>query len=137
LWGNLESYVQQQAKSNTGNISVFNGPVFRISDRPYRDVLLPKEFWKVILYADSEGKPRAAAFILSQESLVKDLPLEEMVWTPYQPFQVKVATLEQRTHLDFGELVDADVLATPGHESFLEATTGSAMPINRLQDILL
>ena len=137
LWGNLESYVQQQAKSNTGNISVFNGPVFRISDRPYRDVLLPKEFWKMILYADSEGKPRAAAFILSQESLVKDLPLEEMVWTPYQPFQVKVATLEQRTHLDFGELVDADVLATPGHESFLEATTGSAMPINRLQDILL
>lgn len=137
LWGNLESYVQQQAKSNTGNVSVFNGPVFRIGDRPYRDVLLPKEFWKMILYADSEGKPRAAAFILSQESLIEQLPLEEMVWTPYQPFQVKVATLGQRTHLDFGELADADVLATPGHESSLEATTGRAMPINRLEDILL
>jgi endonuclease G len=137
LWGNLEDYVQEQTKAVTrGKVSVFNGPVFRASDRPYRDVLLPKEFWKMIIYTGSTGQLRAAAFILSQDSLIRKLPLEDAVWTPYKPFQVKVTTLEQRTHLDFGGLKAADVLSG-APEALLEAQFGDTLPFDSLDRIVL
>ncbi len=137
LWGNLETYVQDQAKANQGKVSVLNGPVFRASDRPYRGILLPKEFYKVICYVSDTGKLRAAAFILSQEALLKTVALEDLVWTPYKPFQVKLSLLETRTHLDFGALRAADALTGLGLEAFEEGLSTEAIAIESLDNIVL
>ena len=34
------------------------------------------EFWKIVIFENDEGKPRAVAFVLSQAALIKTLPTE-------------------------------------------------------------
>jgi endonuclease G len=137
LWGNLEMYVTAQAKKGSKRLSIFNGPVFRTNDRPYRGILLPKEFWKLIVYARTNGKPGAVAFLLSQESLIKNLPPEDFVVGPYKPFQVTVSDLEQRTNLDFGVIDKFDAMHRVGPESLMEGVRTPVVPIETFADILI
>jgi endonuclease G, mitochondrial len=125
LWGDLEEHVAKQARKDRKRLSVFNGPIFRSNDRKYRGVQLPKEFYKIIVFENAEGKPRALAFLLSQASLVKDLPMEEFEVGPYEPFQVPVREIESKTKLDFGKLRDFDPLEYDENESFMEAAIGA------------
>lgn len=136
LWGNLEDHVAKQARKDKKRLSVFNGPIFRTGDRKYHDVQLPKEFFKILVFENSEAKPRALAFILSQASLIKDLPMEEFEVGPYEPFQVTVREIESKTKLDFGKLRDYDPLEHDENEHFMESTTG-AVRITSSRDIVL
>lgn len=133
LWGNIEEYVAAHASTSRQRISVFNGPVFRATDRLHRGLRVPREFWKVVVCARPGGELRALAFILSQAALIADLPLEEFTAGPYQPYQVPLRTLERRTRLDFGRLLQADALAG---RSALEAAA-AAVPIAALEEITL
>jgi len=110
LWGKLEEHVAAQGKAGKRKLCVFNGPVFRPTDKPYRDtgVRLPEEFWKLVVFADDAGEPAAAAFVLSQKELIKDL--EEFDVGEYVAVQVAVKDLEARTKLDFGPVAGWDVL---------------------------
>jgi endonuclease G, mitochondrial len=91
----------------------------------YRGVQLPKEFYKIVVFENDQGKPRALAFLLSQASLIKELPPEEFEVGPYEPFQVPVREIESKTKLDFGELREYDPLEHDENERFLEAATGA------------
>jgi endonuclease G len=135
LWGNLEDHVAQQARQGRKRLSVFNGPIFRPNDRKYRGVQLPKEFFKIIVFENDEGQPRALAFLLSQASLIKDSPAEEFEVGPYEPFQVPIREIESKTKLDFGHLRDYDPLAQDENESFMEAATG-AVRVTGFRDIV-
>jgi endonuclease G len=133
LWGNIEEYIAAQAATERSRICVFNGPVFRASDRPHRGLRVPREYWKVVVYR-RQAQARALGFILSQDALIADLPLEEFTAGPYRPFQVRLTRLEARTRLDFGALVAADTLpAAPGP---LEQGV-SAVPLASLEEISL
>jgi endonuclease G len=103
LWGNLENYISKQGKDNQRRLTVFNGPIFGDNDRLYRKVaLLPKEFWKIVIFEDDDGSPKAAAFKLSQASLITKAVLTEKIsFEPYQTFQVPIADLMVETGLDF------------------------------------
>jgi endonuclease G len=140
LWGNLENHIAEQAEARLRKLSVFNGPIFRDSgrgrDRNHRGLLLPKEFWKVICYRDKERTLGAVAFVLSQESLIKNLPEEEFVIGPYKPFQVKIRDIESRTKLDFGDLYKSDPLERPGAEESFETGT-ELVPLQSASDIVL
>lgn len=70
------------------------------------------------------------AFILSQASLIKNLPAEEFEVGPYQPFQVRISDLQLRTKL-------ADQLALAGQESFMEGARADVVAIDSLSDIVL
>jgi endonuclease G, mitochondrial len=135
LWGNLEDHVAGQARNGRKKISVFNGPIFRSNDMKYRDVQIPKEFYKIVVFENDQGKPRALAFLLSQSSLIKDLPPEEFEVGPYEPFQVPVREIESKTKLDFGKLREYDPLEHDENERFLEAATG-VVRIARPADIV-
>lgn len=135
LWGNLENHVAEQA--NGGKLSIFNGPIFRANDRVHRDVKIPREFYKVIAYVKDNGSPGAVAFILSQQSLISNLPAEEFDVGPYQPYQVKIGALQDRIKLDFPTLVGIDALNQVGRERFLEGATTALFPIDRMRDIVL
>ena len=77
----------------------------------------------MIAYPGSDGELKAVAFILSQESLLEDLPAEDFVVGPYAPFQVKVTEIERKTKLDFGDLYKSDALERTGaEESFATGT---------------
>ncbi|MBV8835950.1 MAG: DNA/RNA non-specific endonuclease [Alphaproteobacteria bacterium] len=137
LWGNLEMYVTAQAKKGSKKLSIFNGPVFRDNDAPYRSIKLPKEFWKLIVYLRDNGKPGVVAFVLSQESLIRNLPAEDFVVGPYKPFQVKVSDLEGRTNLDFGSLEQFDAMHGVGQESLMEDVRMPIVALETLGDIVL
>lgn len=137
LWGNLEMYVTAQAKKDRRNVTVFNGPVFRDNDRVYRGVQLPREYWKLIVYIKDDESAGAVAFVLSQESLIKNLPAEEFTVGPYQPYQVRIADLEKRTNLDFGALASFDRLHGAAAESFVEGARSDVVSIASLGDIVI
>jgi endonuclease G len=138
LWGNIEGHIAAQATTGRQRLSIFSGPVFRSTDRPYRGLLLPKEFWKIIVYAKtgSEAQVAAVAVILSQEGLIGNLPLEEFAIGPYRPFQVKVREIEARTKLDFGDLRTVDPLETGAFESRF-APGSDAVLLTALDEIII
>ena len=135
LWGNLENHVAAQAKANNKKLAIFNGPVFRSNDRKVEGVQVPKEFFKVVAFEDDDGEPRALAFILSQASLLRDLPEEEFEVGPYEIYQVPIRDLESRTKLNFGPLRNYDPLAHSEQESYFEADL-DAVAIDRLERIV-
>ena len=136
LWGNLENHITQQADANDQKVTVFNGPIFRSDDRLHRGVQLPREYWKIVVCKKDNGNPIALAFILSQESLIKNLPAEEFVVGEYKPFQVKVRDIENRAKLDFGKLRTFDPLEVEANESFFESDA-DVIPISRLSDMVI
>jgi endonuclease G len=140
LWGTLENHISEQAASGSKKLCVFNGPIFRDGgsqkDPEHRGLLVPREFWKVIAYLRDNGKLGAVGFVLSQDSLIKDLPEEEFVVGPYRPFQVKIRDIMKRTRLDFGDLHKHDPLEQPGvNESFEDGT--EAVALSWVKDIVL
>jgi endonuclease G len=133
LWGNIEAHIARKAAADKDRLSIFNGPVFRSSDRPHRGLRVPREFWKVVVYKKAGGVLGAAAFIFSQEGLIANLPFEEFIVGPYRPFQIRIRDIEARTQLSFGELRRADPLE---HSPF-ESTHGSnPFALTSLDDVL-
>lgn len=138
LWGTLENHVAEQAADDARKkVSVFNGPIFRKNDRIHRGVKVPREFYKLIVYVKDDGTAGAVAFILSQESLIKNLPAEDFEIGPYQPFQVKISDLQARTGLDFGALAGFDPLAGTANEAFVEGATADVLAVRSVNDIVL
>lgn len=133
LWGNIEEYIAAQAAADRQRISIFNGPVFRADDREHRGLRVPREFWKVVVYARPDRTLRALGFILSQAALIADLPLEEFTAGPYRTYQVPLRRIEARSRLDFGTLGAADPLA--GGTALESGAT--AVPIGTLEEITL
>jgi endonuclease G len=114
LWAGLEDYILDNADTEGFKASVFNGPVFRDDDPPYRGVKIPRQFWKVVVMVKTGGALSATAYVVSQENLIQALPQEEFVFGAYRTFQVSVAQIEQLTGLSFGSLSSADPLHTGG-----------------------
>lgn len=94
---------------------------------------MPREFWKIVVSAvPGSRKVKALAFILSQDSLIADLPLEDFVAGPYRPYQIKVSAIEARTGLAFAGLRNSDPLERGAFES-----AASAVPIGSVADIVM
>ncbi len=152
LWGELENYITKTAKQSTDRLVLFAGPVFSTSDRNYDGVLVPKQFWKVVVApADAEssteekktvgrnGKQarargagmgagiKAFGFLLSQEQLVDNME-DFAIDDEFKPYQVPITKIEEMTDVRFdASVLAADVLAheKPTHRR----------EINKLEDI--
>jgi len=135
LWGKLEDHVATQGKKDGRKLCVFNGPVFRTTDRVYRGVQIPKEFWKLVVYENDAGNPASVAFVLTQAALIQDLE-EEFQVGEYKAVQVRVKDLEAKTNLDFGQFRNWDVLEQEGsEESFTRGVP--AVVLSSLADVVL
>jgi endonuclease G len=109
-WLGLEDYVLGSAKTHGLRISVFTGPVLRNTDPSLPNgVMVPEEFWKVVVALDDEQALRATGYVLSQGRLIEDIT-EGFVYGQYRTYQVPIATIARATGLHFGPLVDADPL---------------------------
>lgn len=90
-------------------VSVFGGPVFREDDRHYRNVPLPREYWKVLAFTD-HGELKCRGFLLTQNLN----QLEALELDGFRVLQVTVSEIEERTGLRFpDELRTADTFTAP------------------------
>jgi endonuclease G len=105
IWLGLETYVLRNTRKDDMMVSVFTGPVFTDDDHPYRDILVPKSFWKVVAVVTDEGRPSATAYEVSQERQVSGL---EFVFGRYKTFQCSIKSIEEKTALSFGDLSKYD-----------------------------
>lgn len=109
LWLGLEDHILGSAEVHDLRVTVFSGPIFRSSDRRYREFLVPEDYWKVVaIVNDATGRLSVTGYIVSQRDFMNDL---EFAFGPYQTYQVPVATIEEQTGLDFGALKEFDPLA--------------------------
>jgi endonuclease G len=133
LWAGLEDYILNNADNLDFKVTVFTGPVFRGNDDVYRDVRIPKEYWKVVTMKRSNGNLSATAYLVSQASLAADIREADFQFGAFKTFQVPVARIEQLTGLNFGRLRTFDPLAAGP----TEATATSARPISEYEQITL
>jgi DNA/RNA endonuclease G (NUC1) len=116
LWAGLEDYLLQKAGAERKRLTVFTGPVFEADDPEYREVLIPKRFWKVAVLA-RDGALAALGFLVSQEALLRDF-LSFGPQDVARTFQLPIRRIEKATGLRFGTITDLDALSvtdfTPG-----------------------
>ena len=118
LWLGLEDHVLEYADATDQRLSVFTAPVLAGDDPEYRGVRIPRRFFKVAAWAAPAGavadrlRLEAAGFVLDQSDLV-DMS-QGVLSVPrlggFRTFQAPIADIEVLTGVDFGPLVDADVL---------------------------
>lgn len=101
LWGRLENALYEDVDVQDLRASVFAGPVFRSDDRLYREVALPSEYWKLLVFQE-HGVLKARAFLLTQalDQLRAVMALDE-----FRVYQITIAELESRTQLHFPRAV--------------------------------
>ena len=108
LWLELENYLLDNADTRGFRATVFTGPVLRSDDAAYRDVLLPKAFWKVaVMINDATGELSATGYLVSQAGLLTDL---EFVFGEVRTYQVPISDIETWSGLKFGTLRSHDPL---------------------------
>lgn len=100
IWGRLEDAVFSEVDVQDLRISVFGGPVFHEDDRVFRQVQVPREFWKLLLFVEG-GKLKAKAFLLTQNlNALEALDLDQ-----FKVFQVNVSEIEDRCGITFSNEV--------------------------------
>jgi endonuclease G, mitochondrial len=108
LWGELEDAIFADVDVDHLRISLIGGPIFTDTDFPYRGVLVPRSFFKVVAYVES-GALRAKAFVLTQDDLEKNLEAV-LALDEFKVYQLPLGDLETRTGLTFGDLVGHDTM---------------------------
>ncbi len=109
LWGKVEDGIYEDIEVDKLRISVFGGPIFKDTDFLYRDILVPRSFWKVIAYVE-DGTLKAKAYVLTQDNL--EAKLESLGLEQFELYQVTLRDLSTMTGLDYGPLAAADTMAT-------------------------
>jgi endonuclease G, mitochondrial len=102
LWGRLEDAVFDNTDVENLKVSLIGGPVFREDDREFRDVKLPKEFWKVIVFVEDK-KLKAKGFLLTQNLD----PLELLELDQFKVHQLGLTEIEERCGLTFSASLKA------------------------------
>lgn len=114
LWLGLEDHVLAYAEATDQRVSVFTAPVLSDDDPPYRGIRVPLRFWKVAAWQGASGLS-AAGFVIDQTDLV-DTSQGVLAVPPlgaFRTFQVPIRDIAEVTGIDFGALLDADVLGAP------------------------
>lgn len=143
LWKSLEDEIFRQVNVVDLRIALVGGPIFASDDRPFVPsgapagtvpVLIPRQFYKVVAYRDSDdGRVKALAFRLSQADLVAG-DLERLDLSRFEMFQVNVTEIEALTGLRMAALRRLDVKAA---DERLTAGAGRpARPIGSFADIV-
>ncbi len=120
LWRAIENYVLRNTVADDTRASCFTGPVFRQNDRKFRDIQVPSEFWKIVIWQE-RGRLRCLAMLANQKPVIDVWPealdgREEFAdaaeLEKVEDFLTTVEYLEQATGLDFGDDVrGADINA--------------------------
>lgn len=129
IWGALEDAVFNDVDTEDLHVSVFGGPVFRDTDREYRDVKIPRDFWKVIVFVEA-GQLKAKGFLLTQNLDA----LEALDLDAFSVYQVGLGEIETRCGIDFPAALGAADAAGERIAQQAEALS-TRTPLSSVQDI--
>jgi len=91
VWGKLEDAIFRDVEIDDLKVSVIGGPIFQESDREYRGVQIPREFFKVIIY-EIEGALKSKSFVLTQNiNRIEVLDLDE-----FKTYEIALYELEKK-----------------------------------------
>ena len=128
-WQGLERFLlEQHAKKDRRRLVVITGPLFAANDPVYKNdrmsysVRCPLQFWKICVLIRRDGTPSATGFVLGQED-VQNLPGFEEAFD-VAATQIRIADLEERTGLEFGNIKKFDHFAAGGVPGTLELPSG-------------
>ncbi len=98
IWGELENAIFDDVDVADLRISAIGGPIFGDRDPEYRQVKLPKEFFK-ILYWREQGSDALSAkgYVLTQSDLISELEALEL--PEFAVFEVPIGEIGRRTGL--------------------------------------
>jgi endonuclease G len=137
FWGKLEKAVLEKGiKKEQGKLArmtVFNGPIFDDKiDRIRQGVIVPMQFFKIILWIGDDKKLKATGFKLTQELLVKDDQFDELFnmaeealdidkAIAFKQFRISIKKLSQLTQIDFSHIEKYDTFKSKnnGDEAFI------------------
>ena len=112
----LERGVKIQEDKPEARMTVFNGPIFnKDKDRPFKGITVPMEYFKIVVWLNDNGQPRATAFKLSQETEVGNIKFDEMMSleeealdidknVAFKEYQLSIKSLSRLTNIDFRHL---------------------------------
>jgi endonuclease G len=100
IWGMLEDAIFADIDVNDLKISVMGGPVLSDSDPVYRNIKIPRQFWKIIYYRETnQTTVRAKAYLLSQGDLLNQLEALEL--PEFRVYEVSLTRITDLTGLKF------------------------------------
>ncbi|GAA3722973.1 DNA/RNA non-specific endonuclease [Gordonia hankookensis] len=113
LWQGIENYALTNAGAEKKRITIITGPVFGADDPVYRDVAVPRAFWKIVIRVHA-GRLRATGFIADQNAGL-DAALGDGTEAfadlgTVAVFQAPIAQIASATALRFGTLADHDTM---------------------------
>jgi endonuclease G len=103
IWGRLEDAIFEDVRVTDLKVSLLGGPILRKNDPIVRDIPIPVEFWKLIVFRDdADNRDKARAFILTQRNLLKDvIEPESLELDEFRIFQVPLTRIQDETGLIF------------------------------------
>ena len=127
LWAGLEDYLLDHARTYRQRLSVYTAPVLAVDDPTYRDMQIPRRYWKIAAWTtptstdtDTEGQTLAATgYVLDQTELLPPIlqadrrslePGEPPPLGAYRTFQVPLVDIATLTELNLEPLLAADLL---------------------------
>jgi len=139
LWGDLENFIAKQGQAQRTRLTIFNGPVFAGNDKPLKDILVPRAFFKIVVWHDAgEAGPGAVGFVLEQADLIARLPEEAIDPGEFRLRQRRIVDIQATVDLDFGALTAADRFAATPVDPLHESLGGiRERLIEKLEDIVL
>jgi endonuclease G len=100
IWGELENAIFADVDVKDLHISVMGGPIFSTNDPVYRGIHLPKQFWKIIFFRETEDEMiKAKGFVLTQADLLNQLEALEL--PEFSVFEVPISQIGEMTGLSF------------------------------------
>ncbi|MDR4492244.1 MAG: DNA/RNA non-specific endonuclease [Candidatus Nitrosocosmicus sp.] len=129
IWGKLEDAVFEEVDVDDLRISIFGGPVFHEDDQVYRNVKIPREFWKVIMFVENSIL-KAKGFLLTQNlDQLEAFQLEQ-----FKVYQVGLNEIELRCEFEFdSKIKDADSFGN--QLSLIKISRSQRSPIYSLKEI--
>lgn len=124
-WAGIEDYILFTTDTLRERVSVFTGPVLREDDPVWRDIQVPRAYFKIVARVQDD-RLVATALLAEQNQFVDSIlsrPARERFdnWDRIQEklaeFQSSIAEIERLTGLDFGPL--------RAHDSFHAAGEGA------------
>jgi endonuclease G, mitochondrial len=99
IWGELENAIFADVDVADLHISVMGGPIFTSNDPVYRNIQLPKQFWKVLFYRESgDDAVKAKGFVLTQADLLNQLEALEL--PEFSVYEVPINQIGEMTGLN-------------------------------------
>lgn len=129
LWGELENAIFADVDVQDLRISVMAGPLLQADDPAYRNVKIPRDFWKLIAFKDTtDDQFKVSAYVLGQSELVATEALELDLFHLYQ---VSLAKLKELSELNFDGLAQFDTFSSV-HESLAGSGVREVLTRNQL-----